>query len=121
MSLSYNEKGQFRGSATIIFKLNKNAVAAVTKFNKAPIDGGKLTLLLELVLDPSKRSLASRITPNKPENPLKEKLQQKRQQLQKKAPAAQKAKPKAKKPKAKKVAKSAEELDQEMTDYFESK
>lgn len=122
--MNYNEKGQFRGNATIVFKSHKNAVLAVEKYNNAPIDGGSSKLKMELIIDPTKKPLAARITANKPEakakaNPeqkkkqaLKEKVQQKRQQLKKKAakPAAEKAKKPAKK--------TAEQLDQEMADYF---
>lgn len=124
--MNYNEKGQFRGVATIVFKSHKNAVLAVEKYNNAPIDGGKSKLKMELIIDPSKKPLAARISANQPQpaaetaqakkkQALKEKVQQKRQQLQKKA-----AKPaKAKTPKAAKPAKkTAEQLDQEMSDYF---
>lgn len=125
VSLSYNEKGNFRGIATIIFKLSKNAVLAVEKYNNAPIDGGATKLKLELVIDPSKKSLASRITANKPQpvaakgtkatkkEQLKDKLKEKKKQLQKK-----KAAPKPKKTKP--VKKTVEQLDAEMTDYFQN-
>lgn len=125
--MSYNEKGNFRGTATIVFKATKNAVAAVEKYNNAPIDGGSSKLKMELVIDPSKKPLASRITANKPvaakpvaatkKLQLKEKLQQKRKQLQKataKPATAKPAKAKATKP----AKKTVEQLDQEMTDYF---
>lgn len=126
--MSYNEKGNFRGIATIIFKASKNAVAAVEKYNNAPIDGGSSKLKMELVIDPSRKPLAARITANKPaptvkgktakpvaqqtkKQVLKEKLQKKKQQLQKKKPV----KPvKAAKP----AKKTVEQLDQEMSDYF---
>lgn len=133
MSLSYNEKGNFRGIATIIFKSSKNAVAAVEKYNNAPIDGGSSKLKLELVIDPSKKPLAARITANKPaavaapakgtkaakatkvaqgkKEQLKEKLKEKRKQIQKKKAAAKPKKP---------VKKTAEQLDQEMSDYFKN-
>lgn len=125
MSLSYNEKGNFRGIATIIFKSSKNAVLAVKKYNNAPIDGGASKLKLELIIDPTKKSLASRITANKPEaapaaknqnkkEQLKAKLLEKKKLLQKKKLADAKAKAK----KAKPVKKTAEQLDQEMSDYF---
>lgn len=124
VSLSYNEKGNFRGIATIIFKSSKNAVLAVKKYNNAPIDGGASKLKLELIIDPSKKSLASRITANKPattpagkKEQLKTKvLEKKKQLLQKKKAADAKPKPKAKP--AKQVKKTAEQLDQEMSDYF---
>ncbi|PIS54363.1 hypothetical protein CJI97_004066 [Candidozyma auris] len=119
VSMNYNEKGQFRGGATIIFKSHKNAVKAVEKYNNAPIDGGSSKLKMELVIDPTKKPLAARITANKTEpvatpqqkkqQVLKQKVQQKRQQLQKKA---SNGKPK------KQTKKTAEQLDQEMSDYF---
>lgn len=117
--MNYNEKGQFRGAATIIFKSHKNAVKAVEKYNNAPIDGGSSKLKMELVIDPTKKPLAARITANKTvpvatpqqkkQQVLKQKVQQKRQQLQKKA---SNGKPK------KQTKKTAEQLDQEMSDYF---
>lgn len=126
MSLSYNEKGNFRGIATIIFKSSKNATLAVEKYNNAPIDGGATKLKLELVVDPSKKPLAARITANDPQvaakatkatkaavtkkEQLKEKLKEKRKQIQQKKKPAVKAKKPAKK--------SVEQLDQEMTEYF---
>lgn len=124
--MSYNEKGNFRGIATIIFKSSKNAVLAVEKYNNAPIDGGASKLKLELIVDPSKKPLVSRITANQPKaagkaattkaatkpankkEQLKEKVKEKRKQLQKKA--------KAKKP----AKKTVEQLDQEMSDYFKN-
>lgn len=118
--MSYNEKGNFRGTATIIFKSNKNSVKAVEKYNNAPIDGGSLKLKMELVIDPSKKPLAARITANAeapkqdPKKKLKEKLQEKKKQLQTKKKAAVKAK--AKKPEKK----TAEQLDQEMSEYFQN-
>lgn len=121
--MNYNEKGQFRGVATIVFKSHKNAVLAVEKYNNAPIDGGKSKLKMELIVDPTKKPLASRISANQPQpvekaqqqkkqHALKQKVQQKRQQLQKKAAKPAKAKP------AKPAKKTAEQLDQEMSDYF---
>lgn len=120
--MNYNEKGQFRGSAVVLFKHHKSAVAAVQKYNNAPIDNGQSRLRLELLVDPTKKPLAARITANQPQpqpqqktkqQQTKEKLQQKRKQLQQKKKAA--AKPQ---PKKKASPKTAEQLDQEMTDYF---
>ncbi|KAF7581525.1 putative RNA annealing protein [Clavispora lusitaniae] len=124
VSMNYNEKGNFKGIATIIFKSSKNAVLAVEKYNNAPIDGGASKLKLELIIDPTKKPLAARITANKPasaqvakgqskKEQLKQKLNEKRKQLQKKkADAKPKQKP------SKPVKKTAEQLDQEMSDYF---
>lgn len=120
--MNYNEKGQFRGVATIVFKSHKNAVLAVEKYNNAPIDGGKSKLKMELIVDPTRKPLAARISANLPKpvqtpqtkkkQALKEKVQQKRQQLQKKPVKQTKAKA------AKPAKKTAEQLDQEMSDYF---
>ncbi|PSK37634.1 hypothetical protein C7M61_003341 [Candidozyma pseudohaemuli] len=122
VSMNYNEKGQFRGVATIVFKSHKNAVLAVEKYNNAPIDGGKSKLKMELIVDPTRKPLAARISANLPKpvqtpqtkkkQALKEKVQQKRQQLQKKPVKQTKAKA------AKPAKKTAEQLDQEMSDYF---
>ncbi|GEQ72050.1 hypothetical protein JCM33374_g5736 [Metschnikowia sp. JCM 33374] len=129
--LNYNEKGIFKGVATISFKSSKNAVKAVEKYNNAPIDGGASKLKLELVIDPSKKPLAARITANAApakEQPdqKKKQLQEKKKQLQKKKKDAAKAKAVAAKgvksektaKKAKPEQKTAEQLDQEMADYF---
>ncbi|CAK9439448.1 uncharacterized protein LODBEIA_P35630 [Lodderomyces beijingensis] len=117
VDMSYNEKGQFKGYATIIFKSSKNAALAVEKYNGASIDGGAGKLRLELIIDISKKPLASRIAA-KP--------------VQAAAKAATKAKaPKAgtkkvlvkktvKKPTKKPTKKTVEELDQEMADYFDN-
>ncbi|KAK7683915.1 hypothetical protein QCA50_012886 [Cerrena zonata] len=125
ISLSYNEKGQFKGIATIIFKNHKSAALAVEKYNNAPIDGGSSKLKLELIIDPSKKPLASRITANNPQPQvaknelakglkLKQKLQQKKKLQQQVKPKANKKKP------VKRSKKSIEELDQEMADYFDN-
>lgn len=124
--MSYNEKGHFKGIATIIFKSHKNAAKAVEKYNNAPIDGGASKLRMELVFDPSKKPLTARITANAAPAPakatqkskLKEKLQEKRKQLQKKKVAETKKAVKAKP--AKPAKKTVEQLDQEMADYFKN-
>ncbi|KAK6202312.1 uncharacterized protein RJT21DRAFT_118320 [Scheffersomyces amazonensis] len=121
VALTYNEKGQFRGIATIIFRNHKLASKAVEKYNGAAIDNGSSKLKLELIVDPSKKPLTSRITPNKVAATAgagKKKLA-----VAKKAAVAVKAKantkkaqPKKKQQKPKK--KTVEELDQEMAEYF---
>ncbi|RLV91819.1 RNA annealing protein YRA1 [Spathaspora sp. JA1] len=120
VALSYNEKGQFRGHATVIFKNNKNATLAIEKYNGAPIDNGSSKLKLELIVDPSKRPLSTRISPNKvgggATNP---KIIAAKQALNKKKGEGKKPPQKKGKP-AKKGKKTIEELDQEMADYFES-
>lgn len=114
VALTYNEKGQSKGIATILFKSSGNASKAVEKFNGAPIDGGSSKLKLELIVDPTRKPLAARIVANTKAKETPKKANQKTTQK-----AADKPKPKEKKPKHKK--KTVEELDQEMTDYFEKK
>lgn len=113
VALSYNEKGQFKGFATVIFKDNKHAGLAVEKYNGAPIDNGANKLKLELIVDPSKKPLAARIVANSvgkgPKVVAAKAAVQKKKQQQKK-----KNKP------AKKEKKTVEQLDQEMADYFEN-
>lgn len=98
---------------------------AVEKYNNAPIDGGSSKLKLELIIDPSKKPLASRITANNPQpqaakNDLAKSLKLK-QKLQQKKKLQQQVKPKATKKKpVKRSKKSIEELDQEMADYFDN-
>lgn len=107
--LAYNAQGKSTGNATILFKTAKAAKAAVAKYQGAPIDGGKSRLTLELVIDPSRRSLASRIVANKP---MAAKMVQKKL---KKAPATKAGKNiRAKRP----AKKTLEQLDAEMADYF---
>lgn len=125
--MSYNERGQFKGIATIIFKNNKSATLAVEKYNGAPIDGGSSKLKLELIIDPTKKPLTSRIAANKVAQPvakskaqaLKARVQaaKVRQGVKTKGDTKKKdQKPKAQKPK--KAKKTVEELDKEMSEYF---
>lgn len=117
VALAYNEKGQFKGIATIIFRTHKSASLAVEKYNGAPIDGGSSKLKLELIIDPTKKPLTSRIAPNKVQPPpkvnslkgrVKSNIKNKQNKVQ------QKQKP------AKRAKKTVEQLDQEMTDYFDN-
>ncbi|RCK64611.1 RNA annealing protein YRA1 [Candida viswanathii] len=123
VALSYNEKGQFKGFATVIFKSSKFAATAVEKYNNATIDGGASKLKLELVIDTSKKPLAARISPNAtapaPKTAGAKKIAAAKAALNKKkaGPAKKQNKPKGK-PKQKK--KTVEELDQEMADYFDN-
>ena len=123
VALSYNEKGQFKGFATVIFKSSKFASTAVEKYNNASIDGGAAKLKLELVIDTSKKPLSARIAPNAPaaapKNAGAKKVAAAKAALNKKkaGPAKKQNKPKSK-PKQKK--KTIEELDQEMADYFDN-
>lgn len=118
VALSYNERGHFKGIATIIFKTNKSATLAVEKYNGAPIDGGSSKLKLELIIDPTKKPLTSRIAPNKVANP---KVLAVKAQTKANLRSKPKAKPQQQKKKpAKKSKKTVEQLDQEMADYFEN-
>lgn len=128
--MSYNERGQFKGIATIIFKNNNSASLAVEKYNGAPIDGGSSKLKLELIIDPTKKPLTSRISPNVVAQPVaKSKAQSLKARVQaakarqgvktktKTDPKKKTEKPK-KAQKPKKVKKTVEELDREMLEYF---
>ncbi|ODV84909.1 hypothetical protein CANARDRAFT_28650 [[Candida] arabinofermentans NRRL YB-2248] len=141
VSLSYNEHGKSQGIATVIFNDPKAAQKAVLKFNNAPIDQGKSQLKLELIVDPTQRPLADRITPNALPNQPKPKarsslaakqVRQRVQESQKPKPSPSgrgqigverksgAARPAKKAPKPRQKKKSLEELDQEMADYFNS-
>lgn len=137
LSLTYNEKGQFKGIATIIFRNHKSAALAVQKYNGAPIDGGSSKLTLELIIDPTKKPLATRIVANsissKPAAKANKGGASVKGNANKKAPAgantkkpvankqAKAADKKKKGLKANKAKKTVEQLDQEMADYFETK
>lgn len=102
--------------AIITFISPDKAKRAVEKFNGAPIDGGKSKLRLNMIIDPSKKPLAARITPlpGQKGRPVVK--------AAKKKIAAIKEKKQEKRPKkAKPEKKSLEQLDQEMADYFEEK
>mgnify|MGYP003362048262 CR=1 FL=1 len=137
--LSYNERGQSTGIASITFKNSEYANRAIARFNGAPIDNGKSRLRLTLLVDPSRanQNLADRLTGlqgrvGRPTNnqvgrpsgrplgrggrPIPTRQQQIRTQTR--APVAPKKKqqqPKREKP----VKKSLEDLDKEMADYFD--
>ncbi|KAM3162100.1 RRM domain-containing protein [Lachancea thermotolerans] len=113
--LSYNERGLSTGMATITFKSGEKAKEAVKKFNGAPIDGGKSRLRLSLIVDPTKKPLASRIQAVVERKPVPARGPNKKVAAVKK----QKREEKKKQPKPEK--KSLEQLDQEMADYFEEK
>lgn len=119
--LSYNEKGHSKGIATVNFKSSVNANKAVEKYNGAPIDG-KNKLKLELIIDPTKKPLASRIVANVTAVSDKKKKQSKETPKKATSNTTDAPKKKAKKARAKKPAKkTVEQLDQEMSDYFEKK
>ncbi|SCU83850.1 LAFA_0D06238g1_1 [Lachancea sp. 'fantastica'] len=116
--LSYNERGLSTGMATITFKNVEKAREAVKKFNGAPIDGGRSKLRLSLIIDPTKKPLASRIQSIVERKPLPVRGPNKKVAAVKKQKRDEKKKPKTK---AKPEKKSLEQLDQEMADYFEEK
>lgn len=124
--MTYNERGQFKGIATIIFKAAKSASLAVSKYNGAPIDGGSSKLKLELIIDPTKKPLTSRIAPIVQQVAKAKAVQAKKQHVNQKGAKAKKpvagakaagAKKPVKKP-VKQAKKTVEQLDQEMADYF---
>ncbi|CCE63252.1 hypothetical protein TPHA_0E01590 [Tetrapisispora phaffii CBS 4417] len=140
--LSYNERGNSTGMATITFRNGEMAKRAVAKFNGAPIDGGRSRLKLNLIIDPTAqpvRTLNERITAlprgvpsqrgqQRPHQRGQQRPQQRGQQKpqqrgQQRAPSRKAAAAKAEKQKRreKPVKKSLEELDKEMADYFEEK
>lgn len=110
MFLNYNSKGQFKGIATVIFGSSKSASLAVEKYNGASIDGGLSKLKLELIVDPSRKPLSFRISPNDISN-------NKRTDTFNKKKITKNG---AKKSNTRKIKKTVEELDQEMDDYFEN-
>lgn len=122
--MSYNERGQSTGMANITFRNGEMAKKAVAKFNGAPIDGGRTRLRLNLIIDPNQlpaKSLSERIKALPPSNKNRpsaaaaaKKGPNKRAAILKKARAKQQ--PKERQPK-----KSLEDLDKEMSDYFEEK
>jgi len=122
--LSYNEKGVSLGLATITFRTNQKAGEAIKKFNGSPIDGGVRTLKLQLIVDPTKASLAARIS-----QPLNQRFgAPASQKVERRKPAPRvvgqkkpvQKKPAQKKKPAKAQKKSLEDLDKEMADYFKS-
>lgn len=128
--LFYNEKGESKGVASVQFKSPKFAETAFKKFNNAPIDNGKSKMKIELVLDALKIApavpLAKRILVNGDSQKPKTKAEAKAKklaELKKKTVAKAKAKAKVKaalKNKTKKP-KTMDDLDQEMSDYFDKK
>lgn len=134
VALNYNERAQFQGTATINFKNGSFAAKAVEKYNGAPIDNGSTKLKLEIVVDTSKKPLSARIVPNKDsarakakvnaKTPVKTRTATKGQaKAAKEQPKAAKEQPtknakKAANKKSRPAKKTAEQLDQEMTDYF---
>ncbi|CCD22600.1 RNA-binding protein YRA1 NDAI_0A04440 [Naumovozyma dairenensis CBS 421] len=83
--LSYNERGQSTGMATITFRNNQQASAAVAKFNGAPIDAGRSRLKMNLLVDPNQqpvKSLVDRIRPLPQKRVQQQQQQQPKQQQQ---------------------------------------
>lgn len=127
--MNYNERAQFQGTATINFRNGTFAAKAVEKYNGAPIDNGSTKLKLEIIVDTSKQPLSARIAPNKGSGATKAKANAKTQvkgqvktsagsQTKGKKEQPAKTTKKAVKKNSRPPKKTAEELDQEMTDYF---
>ncbi|AMD21262.1 HEL018Wp [Eremothecium sinecaudum] len=124
--LSYNERGNSTGMATLTFANAEKAREAVKKFNGAPIDGGKSKLRLNLIVDPTRKPLSARIAPvNKGKDrvlrpvPRRDAPRKEATRRDSRAPNKKTAMAKAEKRRSKPQKKSLEQLDQEMTDYFE--
>lgn len=120
--LSYNERGNSTGMATLTFANAERARDAVKKFNGAPIDGGKSKLRLNLIVDPFIKPLSARIAPvnNGKErlvrsSPMRETVP--RRDIRAPNKKAKGAKAERRRPKPQK--KSLEQLDQDMADYFD--
>lgn len=128
--------------ANITFRSNEQAQKAVSKFNGAPIDGGRTKLKLNLIVDPSQtvQDLSQRIKPlnqrggraqvtrgpnvrgPNPRNQNTRGPNQKAQNTRGPNKKAALVKSKARQQKREKPAKkSLEDLDKEMADYFEEK
>lgn len=119
--LSYNERGNSTGMATLTFANAEKAREAVKKFNGAPIDGGKSRLRLNLIVDPTRKPLAARIAPvaKGPERSLRVARPDPAVRRDTRAPTKKAVAAKAQKRKPKPQKKSLEQLDQEMADYFD--
>lgn len=109
--------------ANITFRNAQQAKVAVTKFNGAPIDGGRSRLVLNLIVDPNQApasSLVGRIQPLPTKKIITPQTNTKRNpRAPNKKAAAVKNNRKQKKERPAK--KSLEDLDKEMADYFEKK
>ncbi|CAN6668180.1 RNA annealing protein Yra1p [Trichomonascus vanleenenianus] len=122
---SYNHRGQPTGVVSVTFRKYGDAAKAVNRFNGTSIDDGAKTMKVELVMDPSKRPLSTRLNTAS----ATQQQQQQQQQRQRQAAAVQQAKTIQSKPKkavkkkterpARRAKKTVEELDAEMADYFE--
>lgn len=119
--MSYNERGNSTGMATITFRSADQASLAVKKFHNAPIDGGKNKLRLNLIVDPNRKTLLDRIQPVRNNAAAPKKAALANRAPQKKSPVGPNKKAIAAKQKkrAKPEKKSLEDLDKEMADYFE--
>lgn len=106
--MNFNEKGHFKGTATINFKSGRSAAIAVEKYNGAPIDNGVSRLKMEILIDTSKQPLATRIAPIVPKKDYKAK------QVKSEAKPGNKLTRKSNRS----LKKTVQQLDQEMTEYF---
>ncbi|VVT45567.1 uncharacterized protein SAPINGB_P000794 [Magnusiomyces paraingens] len=130
-SISYNARGQSTGIVTITFKRPGDAHKASVRFNGTAIDNGAKRMKVELVMDPSKKPLSTRLNPLSTEA-VHAAVSQAASNggRKKKVPAARtkstssngsskngsSAKKSNRRPK-----KTLEELDAEMEDYFDNK
>ncbi|CCH58064.1 hypothetical protein TBLA_0A02650 [Henningerozyma blattae CBS 6284] len=139
--LSYNERGNSTGMATITFRNGDAADRAVKKFNGAPIDGGRSKLKLNLIIDPNQqptKSLSDRIKAVPRQQNMRQQVQNRSRQgrpqrndrqqgpqgQQGRGPNKRVAMVKNRAPRQKRekpVKKSLEDLDKEMAEYFDEK
>ncbi|KAI5305701.1 hypothetical protein KEM56_003593 [Ascosphaera pollenicola] len=118
--LTYNQNGTSRGIASIIFKQPESAAKAAKNLNGMLVD--KKPIKIEVVVDPTKvqaaaastgsKSLAQRATQPKSTQPAKAAAPKNNAAARGGRRRGRAGRPNKPKPK------TAEELDQEMTDYF---
>ncbi|KAK9465716.1 hypothetical protein V1512DRAFT_265228 [Lipomyces arxii] len=121
-TLNYNAKGQSTGVVTMVFQKAGDAQRAWKRFNGTPIDGGKKVMHVELVVDPNKRSLASRIQPRTIAAPAPAQSNRGRKPTKTRgATAPRGGRDAARGGAPKRTKKTVEDLDAEMADYFVQK
>lgn len=122
----YRENGKPTGTYTITFEKAGHALKLSEQFNNEPIDGGKSKLVVQILLDAiptSAKPLSERIGAQVGKQTGKQagKLNQKgksNKSSPKKASADKKPKAKGSKKEPVRKARTAAELDAEMSDYF---
>ena len=137
---SYNAKGTPTGSFTLTFRKQGHAAQAMNRFNDTAVDGGARTMKVQVIMDPSAKPLAARLSLPATKSAGKDsasttavsKSAKRRAKAKAKAavaatggaaaakPAQQNggAKKSARRGKKGRPVKSAAELDAEMNDYF---